>query len=135
MTLAFDFNKALFDGLAFNSIPVIFEEVSFDVTYPLYFPGHPRDYSVFLNSTTDMMGQLRAIPPWRVAELQTNIARVRNLFSYLPDTTFDATWVLLEELKRYKLNGYQFADRFTNKTDLLCVNSGSHLYHGKCRFS
>ena len=127
--------KALFDGLLANSIPVIFEEVSFDVTYPAYFPGNPRDYTIFLEATEDIMGQLRTIPPWRVAELQRNIARVRNSVSYLPDEAFDATWIIMQELKQYALNGYKFIDRFPNKTTLECVKNGTHHIRGKCRFS
>ena len=127
--------KALFDGLLANSIPVIFEEVSFDVTYPAYFPGNPRDYTIFLEATEDIMGQLRTIPPWRVAELQRNIARVRNSVSYLPDEAFDATWIIMQELKQYALNGYKFIDRFPNKTTLECVKNGTHRIGGKCRFS
>ena len=127
--------KALFDGLLANSIPVIFEEVSFDVTYPAYFPGNPRDYTIFLETTEDIMGQLWEIPSWRVAELQRNISRVRNSISYLPDEAFDATWIIMQELKQYALNGYKFTDRFRNKTTLECVKNGTHRIGGKCRFS
>ena len=104
-------HTALFDGLAVNSISVIFEEVLFDVTYPSFFTGHTHNYSIFLNTSVDVMGQLRDTPSWRIAELQRNIARVRNLLLYLPNSTsFDATWVMMQELKQYQLNEYKFID-------------------------
>lgn len=125
----------MFDGIALNSIPVIFEETSFDITYPAYFPGNPRDYSVFLNSSVDMMEQLRAIPSSRIMELQRNIARVRDSVAYLPDAnSFDAAWMMMKQLKEYKLNGYKFVDRFTNKTTLHCVDKDEE-FGGNCRFS
>jgi len=127
--------KALFDGIALNSIPVIFEETSLDVTYPAYFPGNPRDYSVFLNSSSDdIMGQLRNISSSRILELQNNIARVRDSVAYLPDANaYDATWVMMKQLEQYKLNGYKFIDRFPNKTTLYCVDKDEE-FHGQCRF-
>ena len=101
--------KALFDGIALNSIPVVFEELSFDVAYNEYFPGNPRDYTIFLNSSVDMMGQLRAISSSRIAELQRNIARVRDSVAYIPNPdSFDATWMMLKQLEQYKLNVYTF---------------------------
>eukprot|EP00585_Thalassiosira_rotula_P021457 CAMPEP_0196225778 /NCGR_PEP_ID=MMETSP0912-20130531/50062_1 /TAXON_ID=49265 /ORGANISM="Thalassiosira rotula, Strain GSO102" /LENGTH=383 /DNA_ID=CAMNT_0041505257 /DNA_START=68 /DNA_END=1220 /DNA_ORIENTATION=- len=127
--------KGLFDGIAVNSIPVLFEETSLDVTYPAYFPGNPRDYSIFLNtSSEDLMGQLRAIPMSRIKELRENIARVRDSLAYLPDADAqDATWVMMKELERFKQNGYKFIDPFPNKTTLYCVDKEEE-FHGKCRF-
>eukprot|EP01082_Thalassiosira_pseudonana_P009492 g8505.t1 g8505 contig3:246553-248192(-) len=114
--------KALFDGLALNSIPVIFEDASLDVTYPQYFPGNPRDYSVLLNTTEDMMGQLRSIPKEEVRRMQSNIARIRESLSYSSRMdTRDATWVMMKELEKYKQNGYRFDDPFANKTELKCI--------------
>ena len=125
--------KALFDGIALNSIPVVFEEVSFDVTYPVYFPGNPRDYTVFLNTSDDLMGQLRAVSSARITELQRNIARVRDSVSYIPNhDSFDATWMIMKQLEQYKLNGYNFFDRFPNKTTLNCVDKIEE-FGGKCR--
>eukprot|EP00585_Thalassiosira_rotula_P012226 CAMPEP_0196130600 /NCGR_PEP_ID=MMETSP0910-20130528/916_1 /TAXON_ID=49265 /ORGANISM="Thalassiosira rotula, Strain GSO102" /LENGTH=511 /DNA_ID=CAMNT_0041389939 /DNA_START=277 /DNA_END=1812 /DNA_ORIENTATION=- len=127
--------KGLFDGIAVNSIPVLFEETSLDVTYPAYFPGNPRDYSIFLNtSSEDLMGQLRAIPMSRIKELRENIARVRDSLAYLPDADAqDATWVMMKELERFKQNGYKFVDPFPNKTTVYCVDKEEE-FHGKCRF-
>ena len=112
----------LFDGLALNSIPVIFEDASLDVTYPQYFPGNPRDYFVLLNTTEDMMGQLRSIPKEEVRRMQSNIARIRESLSYSSRMdTRDATWVMMKELEKYKQNGYRFDDPFANKTELKCI--------------
>jgi hypothetical protein len=114
--------KALFDGLALNSIPVIFEDASLDVTYPQYFPGNPRDYSVLLNTTDDVMGQLRSIPKEEVRRMQSNIARIRESLSYSSRMdTRDATWVMMKEPEKYKQNGYRFDDPFANKTELKCI--------------
>eukprot|EP00580_Thalassiosira_gravida_P010073 CAMPEP_0201635062 /NCGR_PEP_ID=MMETSP0493-20130528/7747_1 /ASSEMBLY_ACC=CAM_ASM_000838 /TAXON_ID=420259 /ORGANISM="Thalassiosira gravida, Strain GMp14c1" /LENGTH=467 /DNA_ID=CAMNT_0048106987 /DNA_START=105 /DNA_END=1508 /DNA_ORIENTATION=+ len=128
--------KGLFDGIALNSIPILFEETSLDVTYPAYFPGNPRDYSIFLNSDSeDLMGQIRAIPMSRIKELRENIARVRDSVAYLPDADAqDATWVMMKELERYKRNGYKFMDPFPNKTTLNCVDKEEE-FHGNCRFA
>ena len=127
--------KALFDGIALNSIPVVFEEVSFDVTYPVYFPGNPRDYTVFLNTSDDLMGQLRAVSSARIAELQRNIARVHDSVSYIPNHgSFDATWIIMKQLEQYKLNGYKIFDRFPNKTTLNCVDKVEE-FGGKCRYN
>jgi hypothetical protein len=111
----------LFDGIGLNSIPVIFEQTTLDVQYPYFFPN-PRDYSILLNSTDDLMGQLRAIPEERIKQMQSNIATIRESLLYSDKTdAFDASWVLMKELKRYKQNGFVFDDPFANRTFLECL--------------
>ncbi|KAL3799718.1 hypothetical protein HJC23_010368 [Cyclotella cryptica] len=120
--------KALFDGLSLNSIPVLFEELSFDLQYSPFFPGNPRDYSVLLNSTEDIMGQLRAIPESAIMKMQANIARIRESVTYVDKfDALDASWVILQQLKKYKENGYRFNDSFANKTKLSCVKEAQKM--------
>jgi len=128
--------KALFDGVASNSIPIVFEELSFDVPYSAYFPGDPRKYSVLLNSTIDMMQQIRAIPESHIVVLQRNIAKARNLIAYIPDENkIDATSVIMEQLSEYKMNGYRFIDKFPANKTLRCVDkTEAQLERGSCRF-
>lgn len=121
--------KALFDGLAANSIPVVFDETSFDLQYLYYFGPNPRDYSIFMNSTVDMMGQLRAIPPSRIVELQTNIDSIRASIAYLPSRQEkDVSWMILKQLEEYKSNKYSFPDRWSNISEYKCLER-------KCRFA
>jgi len=120
--------KALFDGIAANSIPVVFDETSFELQYSYYFPN-PRDYSVFMNSTEDMMSQLRDIPQSRIVELQKNIAFVRTSVAYLQSRyEKDATWMILKQLEEYKRNGYKFLDRWAGRSEYKCLER-------KCRFA
>ena len=68
--------KALFDGMLAGSIPVIFEEMSLDLQYTNTFTD-PRSISVFMNTTHNMIQQLKDIPEKRVKELQINVRKIR----------------------------------------------------------
>ena len=128
--------KGLFDGIASNSIPIVFEELSFDIAYPTYFPGNPRKYSILLNSTTGIMEQIRAIPTSHIVELQRNIAKIRDIVAYLPrENVRDATWVMMEQLKEYKENGYRFVDKFPANKTVQCVDkTEDQIANRECRF-
>mmetsp|Transcript_73587 Transcript_73587/g.163554 ORF Transcript_73587/g.163554 Transcript_73587/m.163554 type:complete len:453 (-) Transcript_73587:62-1420(-) len=145
----------LFHVLAAGAIPVIFEDLTLDRTYPAFFPpAQLDDLRVFFRHNGNMdkrltlrsrrrigfnfstiMPRLLAIPPERVRRMQDAIGRLRSRLFWRPqNNTADAMDVLFHQLRLYKESGHQVfrdgrADHWVRYPSLECVDSE------KCRLS
>ena len=98
--------KGLWDALAAGAIPVIFEELTLDAHFPELF-SHPREFSVFLNTTHDMISQLENIPNEKIDAMLRKIWEMRLKFQYIPGEREDAFFHFVKKLEAYANNGYQ----------------------------
>lgn len=111
--------KALFDGIAAGSIPVIFSQASLDAQFPAFMPN-PREISIFINTTYDLIGQLERIPKAKVRRMQENILKLKKKIEYRPERTDDAFDVIMNELARYVRNGHRVRLNTPVGDKLLC---------------
>jgi hypothetical protein len=134
--------KGLWDVLASGAIPIIFEEITIDARYPNLFPN-PRKFSIFMNTTHNMIFQLEQISNETIDAMLQTIWKMRFKFQYIIGVKNDAFLDIIKSLENYVKNNYTLPlHPWKNESKVKCVqfpeisnpNRNLNEPSEKCRF-